>query len=150
MPTHTIRPATADDIPTIAAIAAATDLFPPEMTVDMIAPALAGGPDLWHIAQDGTGFAYTAPERMTDGTWNLLALAVRPDAQGRGVGRALIAAVEADLRAGGQRLLLVETLGTDDFARTRALYAAQGFQEEARIRDFYMPGGDKVVFRKAL
>jgi ribosomal protein S18 acetylase RimI-like enzyme len=149
--TSPIRPATGDDVAAIAAIAAATDLFPPEMTADMVAPALSGGPDLWKVAgQPAQGFAYAAPERMTDGTWNLLALAVHPDAQGRGIGTALIAAVEATLRAAGARLLLVETLGTPDFARTRALYAARGFVEEARIRDYYMTGGDKIVFAKGL
>ena len=54
------------------------------------------------------------------------------------------------LRAGGERVLLVETMGTPAFERTRAFYRANGYAEEARIREFYEPGGDKVVFWKRL
>jgi hypothetical protein len=33
---------------------------------------------------------------------------------------------------------------------TRRFYRARGYAEEARIRDFYTFGEDKVIFRKAL
>lgn len=158
--THDIGLATRADLSDIAAIAGETDLFPPEMTPDMAEPAMSGtAPDLWLVARvpgptgdraAAEGFAFAAPERMTEGTWNLLALAVRPARQGQGLGRALVGATEAAVRARGARLLLVETLGTAGFAATRAFYLALGFGAEALIRDYYMPGGDKVVFRKAL
>ncbi len=38
----------------------------------------------------------------------------------------------------------------DDFGYVRKFYADNGFQAEARIREFYAPGVDKVVFRKSL
>jgi ribosomal protein S18 acetylase RimI-like enzyme len=47
-------------------------------------------------------------------------------------------------------VLLVETSGLPAFARARAFYRARGFDEEARIRDFYAAGEDKIVFWKAL
>ena len=50
----------------------------------------------------------------------------------------------------GERVLLVETSGLPGFERTRAFYRKLGYDEEARIRDFYQAGEDKVVFRKAL
>ncbi len=50
--------------------------------------------------------AYYVPERLTNGTWNLLLIAVRPDRQNGGVGRSLMAYVERDLRASGARALL--------------------------------------------
>jgi ribosomal protein S18 acetylase RimI-like enzyme len=53
------------------------------------------------------------------------------------------------MRCGG-RVLLVETSGTPDFERTRAFYRKCGYEEEARIRDFYQAGADKIVYRKAL
>jgi ribosomal protein S18 acetylase RimI-like enzyme len=58
--------------------------------------------------------------------------------------------MENALRANGQRLLLVETSGLPIYERTRAFYAKCGYEEEARIRDFYTAGDDKIVFRKAL
>jgi ribosomal protein S18 acetylase RimI-like enzyme len=63
---------------------------------------------------------------------------------------ALLRHVEQALAARGERLLLVETSGSPGFERTRAFYRKRGYEEEARIRDFYRAGEDKVVFRKAL
>jgi ribosomal protein S18 acetylase RimI-like enzyme len=87
---------------------------------------------------------------MTEGTWNLYMLAVHPDRQGEGRGAALVRYVEEALKSRGERLLLIETLGLDSFAPQRAFYKKCGYEEEARIRDFYAAGGDKVIFRKAL
>ena len=58
--------------------------------------------------------------------------------------------VEMWLKDKGQRILLVETAGVDDFGYVRKFYANNGFEAEARIRDFYGEGVDKVVFRKSL
>ena len=99
---------------------------------------------------DVVAVAYTAPERMTAGTWNALLLAVHPDRHGQGIGAALMARVEALLAARGERVLLVETSGTADFERTRRFYEHIGYEREALIREYYDAGDDKVVFRKAL
>lgn len=87
---------------------------------------------------------------MTDQTWNLQLIAVRPDRQGQGRGTALLRYVEQTLTAHGGRVLLVETSGLPSFERTRAFYHKCGYDEEARIRDFYQAGEDKIVYRKAL
>lgn len=107
---------------------------------------------LW-LVDDQQGIhamAYVEPERMTDGTYNLLLLAVHPQHQRQGRGTALIRYVEQHLAALGAHLLLVETMGTEDFSHVRQLYARLGFTEEARIRDFYGKGYDKVVYWKSL
>ena len=96
------------------------------------------------------GVAYCAPETMTNGTWNLLLIAVHSDQQGLGFGKQLMSFVEDTLKTMGVRVLLVETSGTDDFARTRSFYENIGYTSEARIRDYYDAGDDKIVFRKAL
>ncbi|MEM6358259.1 MAG: GNAT family N-acetyltransferase, partial [Pseudomonadota bacterium] len=75
---------------------------------------------------------------------------VRPDLQGKRLGTALVQAAESYLKDKGQRILIVDTSGTDDFALTRKFYAQNGYDEEARIRDFWAEGDDKVIFRKAL
>ena len=111
------------------------------------------GHDHYWVTDDDDGpigVAYYAPERMTVGTWNLYMIAVRPDLQGQGRGTALLRYVEQTLTARGERLLLVETSGLPSFERTRAFYHKCGYQEEARIRDFYNTGDDKIVFCKAL
>lgn len=98
-----------------------------------------------------TAAAYVAPEPFADRVWNLYFIAVRPAEHGRGTGTDLLAYVESTLRDAGEataRVLIVETSSTDQYAATRAFYVARGFDEEARIREFYGPGDDKVVFWK--
>ena len=58
--------------------------------------------------------------------------------------------VEHALALQGARVLLVETSGLPTFERTREFYRKNGYDLEARIRDFYKAGDDKIVFRKAL
>jgi len=46
--------------------------------------------------------------------------------------------------------LIANTSGVDEFAQTRAFYFKNGYAEEARIRDFWDAGDDKIVFWKSL
>lgn len=153
--THPNIKATAnEDIAGLKAVLDGTELFPSEMLPDMLAPSLAGETGaFWltcHNNGEAVGLCYTVPEERADGTWNMLALAVRPDLQGKRLGAALVRAAEQHLKEKGQRILIVDTSGTDDFALTRKFYAQNGYEEEARIRDFWADGDDKVIFRKAL
>lgn len=137
----------------------ASGLFPPGELGEieaMLSDHFAGtlGPDhVWLTADEAgqsVGVAYYAPERMTQGTWNLYLIALHPGHQGKGRGAAILRHVEQALAARGERILLVETSGLPGFERTRNFYRKCGYDEEARIRDFYQAGEDKVVFRKAL
>ena len=150
-----IRPTTPDDATAVLALAKAAIGFEPnELQVlrEMLANYFEGNNEhFWLTDDDVNGpvaAAYCAPELMTNGTWNLLFIAVHPDYQGQGRGSALIRYVEQTLKERGARLLLVETLAS--FERTRAFYRQCGYDEEARIRDFYETGHDKIVYRKAL
>lgn len=139
-----------DHIPALKVVLERTGLFPAEMLLPMAEPWLTEQADhLWLVALDGEhpiGFAYVEPERMTEGTFNLLAIAVDPERQGRGVGKALVSHLMQRLSNDGGRILLVETSSLDEFAATRAFYEGQAFTREARIRDFYRDGEDKVVY----
>lgn len=155
----TLRAARAADIPDLQAIVAQTDLFPPELLPTLLRPALAAAPtpdtppDLWRVVEGAgqvTGLCWAVPEPLTEGTWNMRALAVHPDHQGRGQGRAVVRAVESALRAAGHRLLIVDTSGTEAFAGTRRFYCALGYAQVACLPDFWAPGDDKVTFLKAL
>ena len=149
-----ITSTTKDDIPALQIVLDRTDLFPGHMLPEMLAPALTGETEaFWltcHVDGSPVGFCYTVPEDLTEGTWNMLALAVHPDFQGSGLGTALVQAAERRLRSNGQRILLVDTSSTDDFALTRQFYARNGYEEEARIRDFWSAGDHKVIFRKSI
>lgn len=158
-----IRPTTPDDTPALIALAEATGLFQPEqlqelreMLIDYCnsnSDSSNGDSDRVWIMDDErepVGMAYCELERMTDQTWNLQLIAIRPDRQGQGRGASLLRHIEQMLAGRGGRVLLVETSGLDSFEGTRSFYKKCGYEEEARIRDFYTTGDDKVVFRKVL
>ena len=153
-----IRLTTPDDTTALIALVEATDLFEPNQNDDlaqMLDQYFRGeteNQDLWFTDDENgpVGVAYVAPERMTDGTWNLYLIAVHPERQRQGRGKALLRYVEQILAERGERILLVETSGLENFEYVRAFYRQSGYEEEARIREFYKAGDDKIVFRKAL
>jgi len=153
-PPPPIRTAVPADLADLKAVIDALGLFPSNMLEEMIAPFFADphGPEFWLTVDQGRCVAvvYCAPERMTSGTCNLLLIAIEPAEKGWGLGKALMREVERRLQARGDRLLLVETSGLPEFEATRGFYCSIGYREEARIRDFYNAGEDKIVFTRAL
>lgn len=149
-----IRTIEADDLEPVRAVVADSGLFSPELLDGMMAPYLAGaGEAIWLCAERSgavTGFAYAVPEPLTDGTWNMLALGVRSADRRSGVATALTRGTERAAKTLGARLLVVDTSGSEAYEAARSFYAAAGYGEEARIRDYWAAGDDKVVFRKAL
>lgn len=154
-----IRATTSDDSAAIIALGVAAEMFPANETEalnQVLADYFSGNLDdghMWVIDEEEgemRGVAYYAPIPMADRVWNLYAIAVHPNYQRQGRGKLLMRYVENVLQASGQRLLLVETSGLPKYDRTRAFYAKCGYDEEARIRDFWAAGDDKIVFRKAL
>ncbi|NEO32947.1 MAG: GNAT family N-acetyltransferase [Symploca sp. SIO3C6] len=153
-----IRPATPNDKEALMAIAEAIGLFTPQELKElgtMLAEYFdgnLGSEHFWITYDDGKleGVAYYAPEPYANGTWNLYFIAVHPNSQGEGIGTKLLRYVEQTLTVRGERLLLAETSGLPNFESTRAFYRKRGYDEEARIREFYRAGDDKIIFRKAL
>lgn len=149
------RPTNSGDIPSLKRVLDGTELFPSDLLPEMVSGFLSdrGSEDLWLTCEDSNaaiGFCYAAPEQLTEGTWNMLAIAVLPSSQGSGAGSAIVKGLESRLREKGGRVLIAETSGSDAFAQTRKFYRKNGYVEEARIRDFWAPGDDKIVFWKAL
>jgi ribosomal protein S18 acetylase RimI-like enzyme len=93
------------------------------------------------------GFACYGPTPMTQGTYDLYWIAVSGKRRGAGIGRALMDVVEANVRAAGGRLLVLDTSGREEYAGTRAFYERLGFEQTAEIPDFYAPGDDLVIYR---
>ena len=149
-----IRPILPQDIPALKTVIEANGLFPPDMLDGMISGYFSSASigEFWFTYKDPepVAIAYCAPEKMTEGTWNLYLIAVHPDYQGRGVGTAMMKHIEQVLTDRGERILLVETSGLAGFAKTREFYHKCGYAEEARIREFYQAGEDKIIFRKSL
>ncbi|NRB52571.1 MAG: GNAT family N-acetyltransferase [Saprospiraceae bacterium] len=150
-----IRPIEKIDIPTLKIILDNTGLFPSKLLEDMISDYFENpdSTDIWFTAEaegQPISLAYCAPERMTEGTYNLYAIAVHGNQQGKGVGTKMMQFIENLLRAEGHRILIVETSGLADYDLTRDFYRKCLYTEEATIREFYAAGEDKIVFWKKL
>ena len=152
---RSIRPA---DRTAVLSTVRAADLLPEDGVADVateLDALVEGNPGrgAWLIDAtdaDVAGVAFYVPEPMTDGTWNLLMLAVHPDHQGQGRGSALVRAVEQDLRARGARMLVIETSGVPDFASQRRFYERLGYRRQGWIEEFFEAGDAKVVYAKLL
>jgi len=150
-----IRSVVRQDIYALKSILDSIDLFPSEMLEEMISTyfTVPDSGNFWYtLEQDGIPvcFAYCAPEKLTDQTYNLYAIGVRADLHGQGLGGAMMNHIESDLKAKGKRILLVETSGTADFKLTRDFYLKKNYTLEATIRDFWAEGDHKVIFWKKL
>jgi ribosomal protein S18 acetylase RimI-like enzyme len=97
-------------------------------------------------ADEILGFACYGQRPLTEGTYDLYWIGVDQNRQSRGIGKALLSEVENRIRSSGGRLLIAETAGREAFEPTRRFYLSAGYELEARIRDFYKPGDDLVMF----
>lgn len=141
-----IRVAGPADVDVLRPVVAALGMFPPEMLGELIADAEG----VFLVLGGGAGFAWSRPEALTEGTWNMLALGVDPVRHRSGLGRALVGASETALRKRGARMLIVDTSGSDAFAGARGFCAGVGYRQVAVIPEYWAAGDDKVVFARAL
>jgi ribosomal protein S18 acetylase RimI-like enzyme len=154
-----IRPTLPADTPAILALVEGTGVFHAreiETLGGLLADYHADYQESGHVAvsdeRDGqvVGFAYYAPDSMTDRTWYLYWIAVSRAVQARGIGAALLRHVEEDIRARRGRLLFIETSSQPSYEPTRRFYARHGYAVAATLRDYYRDGDDMVVFGKRL
>ena len=150
-----IRKATPPDVPQLKTVIAEAELFPPEMLEELMSDFFneTESTDIWltvTAAGQPVAIAYCAPERMTNGTYNLYAIGTLLAWRGKGIGTILMEHIEDLLRKKGVRILLVETSGVPAFEQTRNFYRKCSYHHEATIREFYDAGDDKVIFWKAL
>ncbi|MBL8235998.1 MAG: GNAT family N-acetyltransferase [Bryobacterales bacterium] len=128
-----IRPATAADLPRVAAIQAAS----PEAAQWPVADYLEYSFYIAELAGEAAGFAVW--RAAGEGEWELLNLAVDPAHRRRGVARRLIAALPS-----GRVFIEVRASNT----AAQALYTASGFTVIGRRRGYYhSPPEDGIVMR---
>ena len=122
--------------------------------VELLDDSLAGDDDYRFVGAfdegDLVGYACWGPTPGTEGTHDLYWIVVDRERQSAGVGTQLLGAVEQELRADGQRLVVVETSSRADYAPTRAFYEHRGYTRAATIPGYYAPGDDLVVYTKDL
>lgn len=144
-----LRPMAATDVPAVAAIEASVQEFP--WTAGNFADGLKAGYSGWVAHRHGKviGFSMTlfAPDLA-----HLLVLAVSPEAQGEGVGSALIRHCEKEAIARSLPALLLEVRPSN--AQALSFYRRHGFQQIAVRKEYYpATGGQRenaLVMRKLI
>jgi ribosomal protein S18 acetylase RimI-like enzyme len=150
-----IRKVTKEDLKGIKEVLDSSELFPSEYLDDMIADYFNNPStvDIWFIAIENNmciALGYCIPEKLTDGTYNLLAIAVRKEFQGKGIGHLMMNFIEQLLKENNRRLLIVETSSGEQYDLTRKFYLKLNYLPTAVIKDFWNEGEDKIVFWKKL
>jgi ribosomal protein S18 acetylase RimI-like enzyme len=155
----TIRDITPEDRDAINSILIETQMF----TNDEIAVALeltdavlfnkTQKDYIIHIAElEGktVGYICYGPTPVTVGTYDIYWIAVAPHIQKRGVGRKLVSYVEDEIASKNGRLIIIETSSQHKYEPTRNFYIRTHYTMEARIKDFYSEGDDRLIYVKRI
>lgn len=154
-----IRPTQEADVPHIHAILADTAMFS-NAELDIADELLdvflhkAGQKDyIIYSAVDESsgavvGYVCFGPTPATEATWDLYWIAVAPKQQGHGIGRRLLRFAEEQCRNMGAKLMIIETSSQCKYQPTQHFYTGNGYVIEARIKDFYSAGDDRLIFTR--
>lgn len=111
---------------------------------DMINHYLDRG-TLWALYDGGLRAVCVVTEEGS-GDFEIKNLAVAPESQRRGYGRAMVEHVVRQCRGRGKRLLV----GTGDSPLTLPFYEACGFRERGRIKGFFVENYDHPIYEAGL
>ena len=123
-----------------------------ELVDERLARGSASGYEFVFAECDGdtVGYACFGRVPLTQSSFDLYWIAVRPGQQRSGLGRAILEDVHRQVgKLGGQRVY-ADTSGRDQYAPTRAFYKGMGYAQAAFLPDFFGPGDAKVVFVNAV
>jgi ribosomal protein S18 acetylase RimI-like enzyme len=96
------------------------------------------------------GYVCYGPTPLTEGTYDIYWIAVDPDLQGKKIGTELLSFAETDIAGHHGRLITVYTSSQEKYLSTRSFYLKRGYHEGCRIKDYYRPGDDLVVYVKLI
>ncbi|HQQ99058.1 MAG TPA: N-acetyltransferase [Cyclobacteriaceae bacterium] len=149
------RAVTKSDMAALKEVLDSCELFPSAYLDEMISDYFNNPDtkDIWFTCLNNNrpvAIGYCVPEKLTDGTYNLLAIGVSRDQQRTGIASQMMAYIEQHQKKKGGRILIVETSSDDAQLGARKLYKKLGYTQAATIKDFWRDGEDKIVFWKKL
>jgi ribosomal protein S18 acetylase RimI-like enzyme len=155
-----IRPLVQKDRPSLNSMLIGTQVFNPEeigVAMELIDIVLKD-PDQNDYKVDcmvddedqPVGYICYGPVPMTQGAFDLYWIVVDRRFQGQRIGFRLLDFLEGVVRARGGRMILIDTSSIPQYKKTHKFYSRKGFQEVARIPDYYHPGNDRITFCKKL
>ena len=102
---------------------------------------------MWLVAEeDGRVAGYIGSQTVCEES-DMMNVAVHPDFRRRGIGEALVKALETELRARGSHCLTLEVRASN--APAIALYEKLGFSQAGLRKNYYRdPKEDALILRK--
>jgi len=127
-----------------------------EIAAELVAEYVAEGESTgyYFVFADlnGVTVAYSCfgPITMSKTSFDLYWIVTHNDYRGQGIGRKVLEETCRRARNMGCSIIIAETSGLPHYAPTRAFYISNKFEQEARLRDFYAMGDDKVFYTKRI
>jgi GNAT superfamily N-acetyltransferase len=127
-----------------------------EVAAELVAERLSHGESTGYFfvfaEVDGVTAAYTCfgPISMSKTSFDLYWIATHNDFRGKGIGKKILEETYKQARAMGCKIIIAETSGLPHYAPTRAFYDSTEFTLEARLKDFYEMGDDKLFYTKRI
>jgi len=94
------------------------------------------------------GYYCVGPTPATRGTYDLYWIAVDTAHHKAGIGKHLIRDAEDWVVKRKGNLIIAETSSLPRYENTRKFYLRTGYEELARIRDYYSAGDDLIIYGK--
>lgn len=147
------------DVAALRRLVAATGVFyrrERAVALELLVERLTRGPSsgYWFFFADRgaelVGYCAWGSVPLTERSYDLYWIAVAPDAQGQGLGQALLRLAERAVARRGGGNFYIETSSRRVYDRTRRFYRDAGYSQAARLRNFYAPGDHKIVFCKVI
>jgi ribosomal protein S18 acetylase RimI-like enzyme len=152
------RKMTSKDRPAIYEILQQTDMFTmPEINVamELIDIYLFNKEQKDYIIYVATnnheeiaGYVCYGPTPATEGTFDVYWIAVAANLQNKGIGRKLLHFAEEEITKQSGNLIVIETSSQPKYLPTQQFYLKNKYVLEARIKDFYRIGDDRMIFVK--
>jgi ribosomal protein S18 acetylase RimI-like enzyme len=96
------------------------------------------------------GYACWGPRQLSGNGYDLYWICADPAVHSKGVGRALMSAVEEEIRKRNGVWVVIETSDTDHYAPARRLYERCGYTLAMLLKDFYHDGDGLCTYTKRL
>jgi len=96
------------------------------------------------------GYVCFGSTPLTESTYDLYWIAVDKSQHRGGVGKRLLKFAEEELVRRGGKMLLIETSSQETYGGTIQFYERTGYELVGKIKDYYKPGDDKLIFAKRL
>ena len=96
------------------------------------------------------GYVCFGPTPLTESTYDLYWIAVDKSKHRAGVGKRLLKFAEEEIVRRGGKMLLVETSSQETYGGTIQFYEKTGYVLVGKIKEYYKPGDDKMIFIKKL